>query len=461
MGKASRCVFLEITMAAIFDWRQWYFEPAPDMQQLLQLSGNSSGYVREEAVRRLASLGDSSVLPALIERVNDWVAPVRGIARHAVLQFATSENVATFVQCLPQFKHLLSLGRDDHRRFVGQIETFLREEGRTYVLAGIDSPHSAVARACMKFAIEHRLADDEALARIALSHADALISLNATALLSAPDGRLRPDLLAIALTNRFLPTRRTALRLMLRGEIEAGRVEPFLFDKHRSIRAIAARHLAALGFDVAGCFREALDHAVGHKLRIALWGVGEYGDAQDIGLLRERLVHPSAAIRRDALVAYSRRLGMDAQAQVLAALSDSVQSVADEAARIARRIKAQFTAAQLLSLLQPSRPADDFARLIVAQRFADKWERLTFLLQVYAHRPDLRSEIPTLLNQWNQHGNSLVWASAEQIARLQQLVDDDASIAAVVRGNTTEQALKLIDIRLRPAAEIMTQPDDR
>ena len=53
----------------------------PGLEDLLMLSSHSSGYKRENAVRRLGMLGNPVAIPYLIERANDWVR--KYVRRHA------------------------------------------------------------------------------------------------------------------------------------------------------------------------------------------------------------------------------------------------------------------------------------------------------------------------------------------------------------------------------------------
>jgi len=62
---------------------------------LVLLSGHHSGYVREAAVVGLEGLKVAFVVPALRDRLNDWVDPVRRGALRALRGFLSADHAAT------------------------------------------------------------------------------------------------------------------------------------------------------------------------------------------------------------------------------------------------------------------------------------------------------------------------------------------------------------------------------
>jgi hypothetical protein len=64
------------------------------------ISFHDDGHVREAAVRRLVALREGDELPFLLLRANDWVEPVRLMAREAVQQRLRPEYAKRFVDCL-------------------------------------------------------------------------------------------------------------------------------------------------------------------------------------------------------------------------------------------------------------------------------------------------------------------------------------------------------------------------
>ena len=80
---------------------------------MVVLSGHRNGYIREAAVVGLEGLTVACVLPALRDRLNDWVGPVRRAAHRALRGFLSSDYAATLVGSLDLLESLQRRGRAD------------------------------------------------------------------------------------------------------------------------------------------------------------------------------------------------------------------------------------------------------------------------------------------------------------------------------------------------------------
>ena len=77
-----------------------------DLSALRSASLDANGFVREDAVKRLAKVATGEELPYLLLRLNDWVPQVRDAAREAVLARITPEYAPHFVTYLATFARL-------------------------------------------------------------------------------------------------------------------------------------------------------------------------------------------------------------------------------------------------------------------------------------------------------------------------------------------------------------------
>ena len=59
---------------------------------------NSSGYIREKAIRNFLKVSSSSAIPYILLRLNDWVSPVRSIAEYTLKYFLSLNNVDAFIE---------------------------------------------------------------------------------------------------------------------------------------------------------------------------------------------------------------------------------------------------------------------------------------------------------------------------------------------------------------------------
>lgn len=402
------------------------------IDELAHLSRDDNGRVREEALRRLAALADTAALPALLERVNDWVAPIRDLARRTVLGLATTGNAAAFVQQLPGIDRLRLRSRDDHTEFLAELDRYFVGNGRAAVLAGLRDPDFRIAQRCLELAAGAGLAAPEHLAELALTSPNSAQRRKALTLIVALDGEPRRRLLYRAAAAALPSLRSAALRQLLADTDGAVDAQALLFDAHRTVRVMAADHLRAQGVDVAECYRHALDTDAARRWRTALWGLSRYGGAQDEARLRDYLADPEPALRRDALNYCAQRSGITAQPLLLAALADPAIPVARSAAVLAERVRADFRADELLPLLD--RQDLSPALLCLAQRYANRWERLLFLLTALARRPDFAAEAQIRLTQWErQSSTSFVEASPAQREALRQVIGEHPPVVQALR----------------------------
>ncbi|WP_386070507.1 HEAT repeat domain-containing protein [Tahibacter sp. UC22_41] len=408
------------------------FDNVRNTGELMYLSRDGNGRVREETLRRLAALSDTAALPALLEGVNDWVAPIRDRARRSVLDLATTVNAAAFVQQLPEIDRLRRRSREDHSEFLAELQRYFVGNGRAAVLAGLRDPDFRVAQCCLELAAGAGLAAPEELAELALASPNSAQRRKALALIATLDGEPRRRLLRQAATAALPALRSAALRQLLADADDTVDAHALLFDAHRAVRVMAAGHLRTQGVDVAELYRHALDTSAVRRRRTALWGIARYGDAQDEARLHDCLTDPEPALRRDALNYCAHRGGIAVQPLLLTALADPALPVARTAAVLARRVRADFRTAELLPLLD--RQDLSPALLCLAQRYADRWERLLFLLTALARRPDFAAEAQLRLTQWErQSGNSFVDASPAQREALRQVLDEHPAIVQMLR----------------------------
>lgn len=89
------------------------YEWAPQVWAMFTL--NSSGYVREAALRHLMSINELQLsLPYLLLRVNDWVEPVRNQATEYVRSVIKPQHIAHWACVLGLLAQIRSRTRADH-----------------------------------------------------------------------------------------------------------------------------------------------------------------------------------------------------------------------------------------------------------------------------------------------------------------------------------------------------------
>ena len=118
-----------------------------DAADWLTLSRHGNGFVREIAVRELRELSSPASLAALLERVNDWVAPVRQQANAGVRRYLMSEHAPTLLYALQPLMALAQRQRADHSETLAAARKVLQSaEVRDAVLAAFLLQHGKAAR---------------------------------------------------------------------------------------------------------------------------------------------------------------------------------------------------------------------------------------------------------------------------------------------------------------------------
>lgn len=129
------------------------FEDA-SVSLLEMASFHQSGYVREEAIKRLALITSGAELQFLLLRANDWVANVRDATYDAIRSRLKPDYARHFIRTLTLVSRLEKAGRYDHKPLVQAIYQLLQsEECRTALLESLEAEDRFIRRACFKLAL--------------------------------------------------------------------------------------------------------------------------------------------------------------------------------------------------------------------------------------------------------------------------------------------------------------------
>jgi hypothetical protein len=85
-----------------------------DADALAADMGHYSGHVREAALERANVLRAPALLPAVVERLNDWVPQVRARAQALVLDWLATLDADAALRLLGALQHLREARRSDH-----------------------------------------------------------------------------------------------------------------------------------------------------------------------------------------------------------------------------------------------------------------------------------------------------------------------------------------------------------
>nr|WP_253267787.1 hypothetical protein [Streptomyces asoensis] len=288
----------------------YHLEGLPQWEQAAQLPADLSlldeprlalalchrdGWTREAALEPAARYPD--LLPLVVLRCADWVAPVRERARKVLREVLDPGAAVTLAPLI------LLLGRRDQGAFATELlAVVFRGVPRERLACLYSHADRTVRRFAYRLAVEQRLLSPGLLAQAAARDFDTVVqNLCADAALAAmtdedPDDVIRP--LLTARNPRVRSAGVTALR-------RAGRVEQsveFLADRAGLVRACARYVVRQYGGDPLSWYRERCAERGDPTLPPgAVAGLAECGERGDAEVLWSLVRHPAAGVRAQAV----------------------------------------------------------------------------------------------------------------------------------------------------------------
>lgn len=294
---------------------------------LVLLSGHHSGYVREAAVLNLDGLTQPFVIPALRDRLNDWVDPVRRAALRVMRTFLSADHAAALIDSLDSLQNLKRCGRADHQPLLDQVDMVLREPAaRPHLKRGLSSPNPAIRRGCYATVV---LAEESVAEWLTwgLDAKDPWIRLHAARTIRAlPAGRTPDSFLDRMVGCGLRPVRQIAVEMIAeRGYSDAvDRLKSFLLDPSPTLREFARFYLTKIlgHFDAATFYRDGLAAASGSKMGRFIEGIGETGDHGDVERIAPHAKHDRGSVRLITIRALTRLAPETLTEPFLTALAD-------------------------------------------------------------------------------------------------------------------------------------------
>ncbi|WP_199896446.1 HEAT repeat domain-containing protein [Streptomyces niger] len=315
-----------------------------------------NGWIREAAVRRAAQ--HPGLLPLVVIRCADWVAPLRRYARQLLRDTLDVNNAADLAPLL------LRVGRRDRGAFgVQLLEEVLQGAPQGRLAALFAAPDRGVRRFAYRLAVAEGRLGPVDLARTAARDEDNVVqdlcanaTLTALAATADVDRNTYDDVLTPLLAARNPRTRSTGVTALRR----AGRpqeAERFLNDRSAVVRACARYVVRQYGGDPTTWYRTRCTGADDAALLPGtVIGLAECGDRADAGLLRSLLAHPDGAVRAQAVAGLRAVDRSPATTTLLPLLDDPVPAVVREVTVALLPSAAELPADLLLDRTGPERP---------------------------------------------------------------------------------------------------------
>lgn len=290
--------------------------------QLVDLSRDYHGFIREDVLVRAAELRSPELLEAILERLNDWVPQVRQAARTALLALVPVLPPAAILKTLPVIDRLRLAKRENHVTWIEQYYAIVVDVvGADALVVEAVTGTGEVARSCFNIASTNSLLDAGQLAQRVLENgADFVTSLAAWRLVAGLKVNELRTLANIGLASPFGAVRTAALRESLNsaGEQADALAEQALLDPQSSVREVAMWHLKERGYPVAQFYADRLAHDVltMRRTRICLASLAACGTRDHVAIIKRFAAMPHARTQAAAVMSWAR-LAPDARDDIL------------------------------------------------------------------------------------------------------------------------------------------------
>ena len=412
-----------------------------------------SGHVREAALMRAAELRLPGLLPAIVDRLNDWVPQVRQRAHDLVLDWLPLLDADAAIRLLGTVQHLRVTRRTDHSAWLQAFEqTVVAQVGADRIAAEVSGADAIVARTCYRLLADHGLVDPVALVRLGLANGTDIVLAHKAAESLV---RLHPDdreaLGRLALRSRFGMVRASALRSLLSDGVETHRALAIemLADPNSWVRLVANSWLERQGIDSAPLFAarlEAPDSSI-TVLRACLMGLAETGKRDHVGLVRRMTSHPSPRVRSHAFSAWRQLAPADKDLIAERVLADASPRVRKAVLTMTRKHGAFVPFDVAWSLLRERGDVDLMLRYVQSE----PWHRLALIMELEtASRSD-----PALRERL--HHELIGWIDS---SRLHYIRPTDAVRARLAQPDARADLLALLGRDDWRARELASQLDN-
>lgn len=373
-----------------------------------------SGYVRQAALERCATLGRTDLLPDVVTRLNDWVPAVRQEARAAMQSLMPLTPPGALLQILPAVLHLRGKSRSNHEdwlvRFEQQLLSLLSVQD---FLDGLRGKDVQIARSCFYLLHHHGLSDPAHIIGIALAtRSDTVLATQALQLCRTLAPSLQADLHMTAMSSPFGRIRTSALLALTQqpGTAELRTLaQACLLDVQSSVRYLAIHYLKTECIDARAIYHAVLADAASstQAMRVSLLALGSMHQGHaghDLAVIARFTGSPLPSVRLAAFSAWFKLAPADKDAIALQAMVDAFPGVQKFGMQLVRRHGAFIPYATLQTVLE----ASGNHALLLDYAALDKWHWLSAIARLASlHMPvrpgrlDLRAQ----LIQWAARSN--------------------------------------------------------
>jgi HEAT repeat protein len=415
---------------------------------LALMSFHSSGYVREEALKRLDLVNSGGEIPFILLRLNDWVDQVRRKAAKAIERRITKGFAHHLLSNIYLISALARYNRYDHSSFIEAVHRLIRNiELKEAVKETLLSDDIYIRRECYKIILEPDCSYLNEVIEQGTNDSDAIVrNFVIKSLKNLSDKTILMKYLQKLENDPFMPNRREILNLYMEliPEQTYEKLINALFDHHPSIRYDARYYLSKKEYtNFAKIYREAIKNPKGKNLIGIISGLGETGEPNDAKLIIDYLQHHTAKIRKISIRAVARLSAENYRELFLSFIKDSPR-VSREAVLALLQCRYQSVVRDLWDALGKGDPSYVIKNVLYLTSKLTKWESITFIIEAMASQSDVIKEIANdYLDRWLWNFNrSFTKPTNRQKEKIEFLIQTHRNEIGVDRIRTIEFNMK-------------------
>lgn len=362
---------------------------------------NSSGYIREKALRILSGVRSSDSVPYVLLRLNDWVLPVRNLAENILNNMLTKDNIEVFIENSYLVDKLQYVLRADLLNERQRIVDFLKDDSvKDKIKKSLGHPQVKTRLFCYRLLMD-RPSYDEDVIYSALKDKSFEIRMWLVDAIKGIDYVKKLPVIAKLLNDKSAKVATSVLRnfedivcIELREDLKKLVVSEYASVRDEA-RFIARKHLFIEDF--AAYYRKQLcdNPTVG-----ALVGLGETGIKSDFELVKSFYAFDNGKIRLAAMTAMWYLSRDEAISYVLKELDSVIPKIKKTARKITLSSKMPVVLYEMKNILKSNNTDNKLFALETICRHGG-WQALEEILFAVANwqSPDIeRARI--LLDRW-------------------------------------------------------------
>ncbi len=423
--------------------------PGFQLSLLALMSFHSSGYIREEALKRLDLINSGGETPFILLRLNDWVDQVRLKATKAIERRITKRYAPHLLSNIYLIAALARYNRYDHSSYIEAVHRLIRNiELKEAVKEALLSEDIYIRRECYKIILKSGGSYLIEVIEQGANDSDVIVrNFVIKSLRGVSDKTIIMKYLQKLENDPFMPNRREVLNLYMElfPEYTYEKLFDALFDPHPSIRYDARYYLSKeANIDFAKIYRETIKNSKEKNLIGIISGLGETGESNDAKLMINYLQHQTAKIRKNSIRAIARLSAENYRELFLSLIKDDSPRVSREAGLALLQCRYQSIIRELWDTLGKSDTNHVIKNVLYITSKLSKWESIIYIIEALASQRDVIKEIANdYLDRWLWNFNrSFTKPTNTQKEKIESLIQANKNEIGINRIRTIEFNMK-------------------